>query len=379
MNMKLNLFNLGKRFLNLTKSIKKDFSLKSLKIKPVLIPSVMMGTYFFFSQKKMFNSQSLYSKENFRKFYLEGSDTLQEGEMKEVKWGTKENQSILVVKYGGKLRAMSNYCPHFGAPLHTGILVDNVVKCPWHGASFDVTTGKTDISPSINDLTYYEVNEDGQGFYVNLPEDVKSSVTPIMCKRDLSDKRKFIIVGGGPAGLSAAETLRQNGYTGEIVILSKDQYVPYDRTMLTKWIPPTVNKIYLRSPDFLKEYDIDVLNGVSVESVDNRNKKVKLADGSEVSYDKLLLATGGSAAVPRIPGTEKSHVHVLRTFDDLKKIDLACKDAKDIVIVGASFLGMESASVLKKSFGNSKVTVIEKNSTPFATTLGKEVGLALQK
>ena len=246
MNMKLNLFNIAKKFLTLTKSIKRDFSLKSLKIKPVLIPSVMMGTYFFFSQRKMFNSQTLYSKDIFRKFYLEGCDTLQEGEMKEVKWGTKENQSILVVKYGGKFRAMSNYCPHFGAPLHTGILVDNVVKCPWHGASFDVTTGKTDISPSINDLTYYEVNEDGQGFYVNLPEDIKSSITPSMCKRDPSNKRKFIIVGGGPAGLSAAETLRQNGYTGEIVILSKDQYVPYDRTMLTKWIPPTVNKIYLR-------------------------------------------------------------------------------------------------------------------------------------
>jgi nitrite reductase/ring-hydroxylating ferredoxin subunit len=377
--MKLNLFNSAQRILQFSKSVKKVISLKSLKIKPVIIPSVMMGTYFFFYQKKMFNTQSLYSLENFRKFYLEGCDTLQEGEMKEVKWGTKENQSILVVKYGGKLRAMSNYCPHFGAPLHTGILVDNVVKCPWHGASFDVTTGKTDISPSIDDLTYYEVNEDGQGFYVHLPDDVKASVRPRMCKRDPDDKRKFLIVGGGPAGLSAAETLRQNGYTGEIVILSKDQYAPYDRTMLTKWIPPTVNKIYLRSPDFLKEYDIDVVNGASVAGVDNQNKKVQLADGTEVSYDKLLLATGGSPAVPRIPGTDKSHVHVLRTFDDLKKIDSACKNAKDIVIVGGSFLGMESASVLKKSFGKANVTVIEMNATPFASTLGKEVGYALQK
>lgn len=377
--MKMNLFAAGQKFLNFAKTMKQGLKPKSLKIKPVMIPSVMMGSYFFFYQKKLYTTQSLHSKENFRKFYLENCDTLQEGEMKEVKWGTKDNQSILVVKYGNKIRAMSNYCPHFGAPLHTGILVDNVVKCPWHGASFDVITGKTDISPSIDDLTTYEVLQDAQGIYVNLPEDVKSSVTPKMCKRDLSDKRKFVIVGGGPAGLSAAETLRQNGYTGEIVILSKDNYIPYDRTMLTKWIPPTVNKIYLRSPDFLKEYDIDVLNGASVTEVDKKSRKIRLADGTEVSYDRLLLATGGSPAVPRIPGTDRSHVHVLRTFDDLKKIDNACKNAKNIVIVGGSFLGMESASVLKQSFKNANVTVVEMNNTPFSATLGKEIGYALQK
>ena len=155
--------------------------------------------------------------------------------------------------------------------------------------------------------------------------------------------------------------------------------MPYDRTMLTKFFPASVDKIFLRSPDFLKEYDIDILNGVNVVDIDNTNKSVKLESGVEFKYDKLLMATGGSALVPNIPGKDNSNVYVLRTYDDLEKIKNACKDAKDIVILGGSFIGMESASTLKKSFPNANVTVIEKYKTPFYASLGPEIGEALQR
>jgi len=317
--------------------------------------------------------------EKLRKLSIDECKTLQDGEMREVKYGTKDDESILVVMYQGKLRALSNHCPHFGAPMHTGLLIDNVIKCPWHGASFDILTGKTDISPSINDLTTYEVLQDENGFYVNLPEKVLKQVVPKMSKRDPEDKRKFVIIGGGPAGLSAAEALRQGGYTGEITIISKDKHVPYDRTILSKFLPDSISKFYLRSPEFLNEYDIDVLTGSGVMEVDKVNRIVKLEGGQEYSYDKLLVATGGSPLVPRVPGSNKPHVHLLRTFEDRVRIEEACKNAKNIVIVGASFIGMESASCLKRSYPNARVTVVDRAPSPFFASLGKEVGSALQK
>jgi nitrite reductase/ring-hydroxylating ferredoxin subunit len=354
-------------------------SAKNINLKTFSIPTVLVGGYFYNHIRKQLSTNKLKLAESFRRLSLQEYADLQEGEMREVKYGTKDNESILVVKYDGILRALSNYCPHYGAPMHTGLLIDNIVKCPWHGASFDVVTGEADISPSINNLTTYEILSDSQGLYVNLPEKVEHSVTPKMSKRDINDKRRFIIVGGGPAGLSAAETLRQQGYTGEILIINKEKYVPYDRTVLSKFIPGSVNKLYLRTPEFLKEYDIDVRNERSLINVDNQGKSIKLEDGSEISYDKLLIASGGSPFLPNIPGIKNENVFSLRTYDDLERIKEKAKSAKSIVILGGSFIAMESASAIKKAFPQMDVTVIDRNSSPFYNSLGKEIGAALQK
>jgi len=309
-------------------------------------------------------------------------EELEEGEMKEIKWGVKDGQSILVVKYQGKLHSLSNYCPHYGAPLHTGVLIDNIIKCPWHGASFDVVTGKTDISPAIDDLPIYKVEttDNGENFVIlSDKNDVKKFITPQMSKRDPNDKRRFIIIGGGPAGLSAAETLRQANYTGEILIISKDSELPYDRTVLSKWIPENVSKIHLRSEDFLKEYDIDVKINTAIDSIDNKGKCVKLEDGSLISYDKLLVATGSNVFKPNIEGADKSHVHTLRTYADLERLSNKAKTSNNIVIVGGGFIGLETTAMLKKLSPQGSITVVDGFETPFYNTLGKEVGRALQK
>lgn len=374
-----NLFN-SAAYTSLRQLLSKSSSSKKATI---LLPSLLFSGFMLKTAKKAYlGAKPEFSADDKRLLVnLPRLEDMEEGEMKEAKWGVKDGQSILIVKYQNKLHALSNYCPHYGAPLHTGVLIDNVVKCPWHGASFDIISGKTDISPAIDDLPIYKVEtaDNGDNFVV-LPDktDVKKFITPQMSKRDPNDKRRFIIIGGGPAGLSAAETLRQANYTGEILIVSKDSELPYDRTVLSKWVPENVSKIHLRSEDFLKEYDIDVRINLGVEAIDNANKKVKLQDGTEVAYDKLLIATGANAFKPNIAGADKAHVVSLRTYADLERLNNQAKNAKNIVIVGGGFIGLETTAMLKKLSPEATVTVVDGFETPFYNTLGKEVGSALQ-
>jgi NADPH-dependent 2,4-dienoyl-CoA reductase/sulfur reductase-like enzyme len=97
------------------------------------------------------------------------------------------------------------------------------------------------------------------------------------------DKRRYVIIGGGPAGLLCAETLRQSNFTGEILIISADELVPYDRTLLSKGLPNVdASKLKLRDEDYLRNADIDIRLGVRAESVDTHAKSIKLSDGSSV-------------------------------------------------------------------------------------------------
>lgn len=94
-----------------------------------------------------------------------------------------------------------------------------------------------------------------------------------MAKRDINNKTRYVIIGGGPAGLSCAETLRQSGFTGEIVVLTAEDMVTYDRTQLTKDLPKAnVNNILIRDKKFLDQADIDFKLGQRVERVDIEKK-----------------------------------------------------------------------------------------------------------
>jgi NAD(P)H-nitrite reductase large subunit len=141
-----------------------------------------------------------------------------------------------------------------------------------------------------------------------------------MAKRDPNDKRNFVILGGGAAGLSCAETLRQSGYTGKITLLNPEKVLPYDRTILTKGLPvATSSKLSLRDEAWLKEADIDLVNK-KVYSIHPDVKKIALDRGEPMDYDKLLISTGGAPFVPPVKGLRelgvKNNMHVLRSAKD---------------------------------------------------------------
>lgn len=251
----------------------------SFSIKSYSIP-LIFSTMFAYNKYK--NRNYLYLNSNLKKVELKDLNSLKEGEMKEIKYGKGDKESFLVLRYEGKIHALSNYCPHMGAPMHTGVLFDKLLKCPWHGASFDVITGGCEIGPSMDGLDKYEIIQENEKHYALIDlTTIKTGKTLLMAKRDPSNKNKYAIIGGGPAGIACAEALRQGGFTGEIVIYTDEPYLPYDRTSLSKWFPE-MNKIVLRQEDMFKEYNIDVVCNKRIIALDNKEKLLKLNSGEIV-------------------------------------------------------------------------------------------------
>ena len=165
---------------------------------------------------------------------------------------------------------------------------------------------------------------------------------------------QIVIIGGGMAGARACINLRANDYEGPITLISEEQHLPYDRPPLSKASIMEENEpqpIWLLEPDIVTSLKVDARLGVAVTKIDRAAKQVILADGSQVAYSKLLIATG---AKPRSLGP---HALTLRDHGDTLELRKRFKLGQHIVIVGGGFIGLELASSARKLGCN--VTVIE--------------------
>ena len=161
----------------------------------------------------------------------------------------------------------------------------------------------------------------------------------------------IVIIGAGPAGLVAAQTLRREGYSGPVRLFGAEKTPPVDRPNLSKdylagkapedWIP-------LRPPEFYEEQKLELRTGVAATAVDAKQRRVSLDDGSSISFGALLLATGAEPVRLDIPGGSLPHVHYLRTLADSRAIIAAAGSARRVVVVGAGFIGLEVAASLRE-------------------------------
>jgi NADPH-dependent 2,4-dienoyl-CoA reductase/sulfur reductase-like enzyme len=182
----------------------------------------------------------------------------------------------------------------------------------------------------------------------------------------------IVIVGGGLAAARTAEQLRRSEYTGAITIISDEDHLPYDRPPLSKEVlRAETDDVTLKPAEFYQDNNITLRLGSAVQSVDSAAKSVKLADGSEVAYDQLVIATGlvpkRIRSFPDLPG-----IRVLRSYDESMALRADAGSARRAVVVGAGFIGCEVAASLRKL--GVDVALVEPQPTPLASVLGETIG-----
>jgi NADPH-dependent 2,4-dienoyl-CoA reductase/sulfur reductase-like enzyme len=249
-----------------------------------------------------------------------------------------------------------------------GLVSAGTIRCPWHHAAFDLKSGEATCGPALNPLPCWDVKEEagritvlGQRPHVD-PEPRVGDGAPV----------SVVIIGAGAAGESAAEELRRRGYAGEVTLVDADKDTPIDRPNLSKdnlagsapddWL-------WLHPDDFYAERRITRRTG-RVVSVEAAARKVTFQDGSTLSYGALLLATGAAAIQPEFPG-QGPKVFTLRTVSDLRAIVKASEGKKRVVVLGASFIGLEVAASLRAR--GLEVHVAAPDALPLAKVLGPEL------
>lgn len=295
-------------------------------------------------------------------------DELQDGEMRRVRAGETE---VLLARVDGRFYAVGADCTHHGAPLEKGLLHGTRLLCPWHHACFDLRNGAMLEPPALDGLPCYKVRLRGDQVMVgSQPEPA-----PEPAVSNTGDSRRFVIVGGGAAGLMAAMRLRREGFAGRIVMVSPESDPPYDRPNLSKeylegkappeWLP-------LRGPEFYAGHKVELMTGCRVKQLLPEVRTLEFEDGSFLTYDACLLATGGVARRLEVPGADLKGVFTLRSLADSRAIIAASEKAERAVVVGASFIGMETAASLRdRGLG---VTVAAPDKVPFERILGERVG-----
>lgn len=313
------------------------------------------------------------------KHFLARKNDVLPGKMKIFQAGGRE---VLLCNVEGDFSALYSKCSHYGAPLVEGVLNGHRLTCPWHHACFDARTGRHIEAPGCNALKQYTLEQKGEELWVIIPDGEQNNTGHVpnpMVKQRGSEHKPYLIIGGGVAGQHTAEGMRQAGYTGPITLISAEQELPYDRTQLSKGFlsdETKVDKLPLRPKSFYRENDIDLLLGEKVCRIDVETKEIVCENGEKLGYEKLCVATGSTARQLQVPGALLPGVFTLRNLTDARHIKEAAQRDKTAVVVGASFIGLESASALLEH--GCKVTVVARESQPFGKTFGERVGKAIQ-
>ena len=219
--------------------------------------------------------------------------------------GRVGDEEVVLARSGTELFAIRAHCSHYRGPLVEGLIVGDTVRCPWHHACFSLRTGEALRAPALDPIACWRVEREGDRIFVREKLPAAQAGARVGSARQVPSS--IVIVGGGAAGVAAAEMVRRKGYDGPVTLISADADPPVDRPNLSKdflageaqddWIPLWPN-------DFYVEQRIELVLGRRVASIDPAKRIVRLDDGSERPYGALLLATGADPVRLPIPGAD---------------------------------------------------------------------------
>ena len=291
--------------------------------------------------------------------------------------GHANGEAVVLARRGDEVFAIGATCTHYGGPLAEGLVVGDVVRCPWHHACFSLRTGDALDPPALNPVPCWDVQRREARLFVGAKRERDAlgdgSARPLAA-RSGPEPRDVVIVGGGAAGSAAAEMLRRVGYDGRVTMIEPDLAAPYDRPNLSKdylagnapeeWIP-------LRPGGFYAAHGIEVVR-TRATRIDPSTKHVVLSDGTSRTFDRLLLATGADPVRLPLSGAGAARVQYLRSLADSRAIIERAERATQAVVIGASFIGLEVAASLRAR--NLAVHVVAPEARPFERVLGAPFG-----
>ena len=185
----------------------------------------------------------------------------------------------------------------------------------------------------------------------------------------------IVIIGSGVAAGNAAAALREEGFSGPVVLISREPGVPFGRPPLSKTYLRSEEDLggwYVRPAGWYARHDVELRNGATVRGIDPAAHTITLDSGSELAYQKVLIATGGRNRRLRLPGADLPGIHYLRTVAECDAIKREARPGRRGVVVGMGFIGCEVASSLAQL--GVRVTAAFPGRAPLARVLGNEVG-----
>jgi NADPH-dependent 2,4-dienoyl-CoA reductase/sulfur reductase-like enzyme/nitrite reductase/ring-hydroxylating ferredoxin subunit len=283
--------------------------------------------------------------------------------------GRVGEDDVLLARKGDAFFALDALCTHYHGPLAEGAIVGDTVRCPWHHACFDLRTGSALGAPAMRPLRVYATEVTG--------DVVRVIATPPANRQPstVNQSPHIVIVGAGAAGSFAAAELRRIGFDGRVTLLTSEDRLPYDKPNLSKdylagrapadWIP-------LRSEAEYAEDRVDLRLRTTVESIDAAAGEVRFESGERIAFDRLILATGARPRHLDLPIAPDARVFYLRTWTDADALRGVAGGSHNVVVIGASFIGLETAASLRE-FGLN-VTVVGAEERPLERVLGRETG-----
>jgi NADPH-dependent 2,4-dienoyl-CoA reductase/sulfur reductase-like enzyme/nitrite reductase/ring-hydroxylating ferredoxin subunit len=294
--------------------------------------------------------------------------------------GKVGEDDVILVRRGAEYFAIGASCTHYGGPLVKGLVVGEEVRCPLHHACFSLRTGQVLQPPAFDPVPCWRTHVVDGRVYVRDKLPTPGKPAHVGPRGAASPPASVVIVGGGAAGFAAADALRREGYAGAVTILSADDSAPYDRPNLSKdylagqaqqeWMP-------LRPEAYYSDQDIKLRLRTRVIALDVARRQVQLDGGQSVAFDRLVLATGADPVRLSVPGVEDSRLSYLRTFADCRELIAKAASARQVLLIGGGFIGLEvAASLRERGVG---VHVVAREREPLERVVGPEVGKFVRK